>query len=366
MYKYFLFSDIHGRNLTELKDKLFELGFNENNPNHILVSLGDLFDRGNDSYNLLKYINMMIKNNRCIALWGNHETILASWFYSNYERYKYVIEANKTTNTIKSFIKGLEKDKKIIINNKDLFLLERFYQTGIVFPNEPITSYFLAIRHSDEFRYYFNHLLPYYVINDKYLLCHSGLTFQYDYKIYQDDWNKHNFKTDSSQTLIEEETWALVIPIFNKPKSNDIPFNKNNYEKVIHGHLNTWHFNIDDPFNIYFGKNNICLDSPYNINILVINEDNSFTYKKYEDTNKIEDLSFKIKTFYYRKILLEQFPYGSKVIYKNKEYSICEYGGCYEDGDGKFYLELDLYNEKENIIIKNVNSSFVVKSNNNT
>ena len=61
MYKYFLFSDIHGRNLTELKDKLFEVGFDENNPNHILVSLGDLFDRGNDSYNLLKYINMLLK-----------------------------------------------------------------------------------------------------------------------------------------------------------------------------------------------------------------------------------------------------------------------------------------------------------------
>lgn len=67
---------------------------------------------------------------------------------------------------------------------------------------------------------------------------------------------------------------------------------------MIHGHLNTWHFNINDPYNIYFGKHNICLDSPYNINILVINADNSFTFKKFEDTKKIAELSFNIKTSY--------------------------------------------------------------------
>ena len=115
MYKYFLFSDIHGRNLTELKDKLFEVGFDENNPNHILVSLGDLFDRGHDSYNLMKYLNTMMKINHCIALWGNHETILTSRLYSNYRNYRYVIRDNATTNTIKSFIKGIEKDKKLNI-----------------------------------------------------------------------------------------------------------------------------------------------------------------------------------------------------------------------------------------------------------
>ena len=43
MYKYFVFSDIHGRSLKELKEKLIEVGFDENNPNHILISLGDLF-----------------------------------------------------------------------------------------------------------------------------------------------------------------------------------------------------------------------------------------------------------------------------------------------------------------------------------
>lgn len=43
------------------------------------------------------------------------------------------------------------------------------------------------------------------------------------------------------------------------------------------------HFNKDDPYNIYFGKDTICLDSPYYINILVINEDNSFSFNNFNE-----------------------------------------------------------------------------------
>ena len=51
------------------------------------------------------------------------------------------------------------------------------------------------------------------------------------------------------------------------------------------------------------------------------------------------------------------------MLYKNKEYSIRKYGGCYEDDDWKFYLVLDLFNEEENYVIKNVSSSFVIRIN---
>ena len=54
---------------------------------------------------------------------------------------------------------------------------------------------------------------------------------------------------------------------------------------------------------------------------------------------------------------------GRKVIYKNKRYIVYEHGGYYKDDNDKFYLELDLFNEEENYIIKNVNSSFVIRIN---
>ena len=285
MNKYFIFSDIHGRNLDELKGRLEESGFEKDNPNHILVSLGDLFDRGNDSYNLCKYINSMIKKNRCIALWGNHEVILASRLYSNFQNYYSVIYANGTTKTIKSFVEGLIKDNKLKLSNDERAYLSYFYRNGYVIDERQV-DVLNKIRASEEFRYYINHLLPYLVINDKYLLCHSGLTYKYDYEVYKYNFNKYNFIRNDRSLLVEEETRSLIIELDNNPNKSlpKVPFNKFNYDKVIHGHLYVSHFNKDDPYNIYFGKDNICLDSLYYINVLTINEDNSISFNKFQNS----------------------------------------------------------------------------------
>ncbi len=69
MKKYFIFSDIHGRKLSALLEELKNASFDINDDNHILISLGDLFDRGDDNLNLLFFVNEMIKKNRMIVLW---------------------------------------------------------------------------------------------------------------------------------------------------------------------------------------------------------------------------------------------------------------------------------------------------------
>lgn len=69
MKKYFIFSDIHGRKLNSLLNELKVASFDINNEEHILISLGDLFDRGDDNLNLLFFVNEMIKKNRMIVLW---------------------------------------------------------------------------------------------------------------------------------------------------------------------------------------------------------------------------------------------------------------------------------------------------------
>ena len=47
MKTYFVCSDIHGF-YKEWMKSLKEAGFNKNNPEHILIVLGDVFDRGNE------------------------------------------------------------------------------------------------------------------------------------------------------------------------------------------------------------------------------------------------------------------------------------------------------------------------------
>ena len=70
----------------------------------------------------------MIKKNRCIALWGNHEVILASRLYSNFQNYYSVIYANGTTKTIKSFVEGLIKDNKLKLSNDERAYISYFYK----------------------------------------------------------------------------------------------------------------------------------------------------------------------------------------------------------------------------------------------
>lgn len=75
MKKYFVFSDPHGE-FAALHYNLIGEGFDEENENHILFSLGDLFDRGPQSDMIAKYCIDMWQKGRFIGLLGNHDEML--------------------------------------------------------------------------------------------------------------------------------------------------------------------------------------------------------------------------------------------------------------------------------------------------
>ena len=72
--KYFIFSDVHGF-YDELIDALDKKGFEKDNPEHIIVSLGDLLDRGPKPLQCLQFVNS-IPNTRKILIRGNHEDLM--------------------------------------------------------------------------------------------------------------------------------------------------------------------------------------------------------------------------------------------------------------------------------------------------
>ena len=72
MPKLFVTSDTHSYYLA-LKNALDEAGFDPNNEDHWLIIDGDVFDRGPDSVELLKFI-MSIE--RKVLVKGNHDTLL--------------------------------------------------------------------------------------------------------------------------------------------------------------------------------------------------------------------------------------------------------------------------------------------------
>ena len=80
--KYFIVSDTHSF-FVELKGALKTAGFDKKNKNHILVVLGDLFDRGPDALSIYKFITSIPKSRR-ILVRGNHELLYKELLEKDY------------------------------------------------------------------------------------------------------------------------------------------------------------------------------------------------------------------------------------------------------------------------------------------
>lgn len=92
--KIFAVSDIHSF-FTPLKEALDEKGFEANNPEHLLVVCGDVFDRGHESKQVYKYMNSLTN---VVLVKGNHESLMEEVFARGYCR-RHDIN-NGTLNTI--------------------------------------------------------------------------------------------------------------------------------------------------------------------------------------------------------------------------------------------------------------------------
>ena len=74
MKKYFVASDIHSF-FSIFKKALDNNGWDINNSEHILIVLGDIFDRGDDTLKLYQFLRAIPKERR-ILIRGNHEYLL--------------------------------------------------------------------------------------------------------------------------------------------------------------------------------------------------------------------------------------------------------------------------------------------------
>ena len=74
MKKYFIVADVHSF-YNEMMTALNEKGWDSNNPDHIFVSLGDMFDRGPQSREVMDFL-MSIPEDRRIFILGNHELLM--------------------------------------------------------------------------------------------------------------------------------------------------------------------------------------------------------------------------------------------------------------------------------------------------
>lgn len=115
---YFVFSDVHGH-YNILKNELIKKGFDENNPNHMLISMGDNFDRGPENYEMFQFLKDMNKKSKIIMITGNHEDLLVKMLQRGYPTQ--VDFSNGTYGTLNEFYKRYFNISEGNIQSEDFY-----------------------------------------------------------------------------------------------------------------------------------------------------------------------------------------------------------------------------------------------------
>lgn len=127
MKKLFIFSDAHAF-YDQLMKALAEAGFDQDNRDHILVSCGDLCDRGLKAVETLNFINQF-DDERKICIIGNHELIMedliARGYPAGYDGY------NGTVSTLRQLTDIYGDDERAAAEMKYSYYWNRYRRNWI-------------------------------------------------------------------------------------------------------------------------------------------------------------------------------------------------------------------------------------------
>lgn len=98
--KIFVISDLHGH-YKETINALQQAGYDENNDNHLLVVLGDIFDRFHENIEIYKYLYRLTKENKAIVTSGNHHKFFIDFLEGSIDPFNYL--HNGLSDTIADF-----------------------------------------------------------------------------------------------------------------------------------------------------------------------------------------------------------------------------------------------------------------------
>ena len=102
---YFIISDIHGY-YNEMIKSLKLHNYNKDNMMHHLLVLGDMFDRGTQSKEVLEFMYKLKLEKKVTIVLGNHESFLIEFLDRNYKRALFNMKHNGFKMTLESLIGG--------------------------------------------------------------------------------------------------------------------------------------------------------------------------------------------------------------------------------------------------------------------
>ena len=251
MKKYFICSDIHSH-YNELMTALNEAKFDINNPEHILIVLGDIFDRGDQSIEVYNFLRGLPLSRRVLVL-GNHESLLIELV-----RRRAVISTdhyNGTYKTLTHFYKDPRKEQnKWLEDNHDKYTYmdrQRLSQDVFreiyreLFTNEKIKEVINWILS--------NEWVPYYELG-KYIFVHSFIPLVTTDEVFQTVKYNPHWRTSSTPQEIEDAKWMCPYRLY---KAGLFSEEEKNGKVLVCGH---WH--TSDFYNelLYFNEPSKQLD----------------------------------------------------------------------------------------------------------
>lgn len=187
MKKYFVTSDVHGY-YDILMNELKKCGWEQNNPDHIFISCGDLLDRGSQPKECLQFVNNL-PDDRKLLIRGNHEILL----FDAIKRGGFCTHdySNGTAHTV------------YYLNNddgKETSLAKNY-------------AYLVNVYESEDWKNYFYDTVPFALLsmkNKKYVFVHGWLP---NYLTGKGSWNKlvdltNNMENLSIKDWEHEAMWA--------------------------------------------------------------------------------------------------------------------------------------------------------------
>lgn len=284
---YFICSDIHGF-YHEFISALKTAKFKEDNPNHILVVCGDIFDRGEHSKEVYEYLKALPRERR-ILIRGNHEYLLAECLKKDFPNsYDF---SNGTVGTICQFTDAEERWLKYpgmaILENINSLDYWQEIKNLAEYTLKPIIDWIM----SDEWCNYFE--------TDKYIMTHAfiplginvskypmaqeylyyGSTYGMptEYFQYRDDWR------NATAEEFYDSTWGCPWKLAKQGLNQT-------GKTIICGHWHTSDFFNNLKFNgdkVYVASDNpifkskkyqligldTCTALSHKVNVLVLNED---------------------------------------------------------------------------------------------
>lgn len=258
--KIFAISDVHGH-FKEMIEALNEAGYDPNNDNHLLISCGDNFDRGEGSERAYEWLKGL-KN--AVMLKGNHEVMLEDYL------------TGKNVSPFNYLHNGTDKTLDAFLGRTSSFVSWCLLEGGVKEPTYADFARFIESARKDINKDYPDLLnwlknMPYYYETKHYIFTHGAIDTTVE------DWHY------PKATRYKFRGWEALIWNDGSFFGEDI---KNTDKTVVIGHFHTRHlremYNVKDNKNlddilVRKGKQIIAIDGctvlSKKVNVLVVEDE---------------------------------------------------------------------------------------------